>query len=251
MRRLLLIPAVLFALAAPAQTTINGSRTILGNWDASGANTTKACKAGTSPPGTCAVGECFYDTDAAAETAPKWCSATNTWTNTTLDEDYVMGCTCNASTAARIWSLPSASAPTPACAGTNSWRCTLSYADAATNNSYLWKRLPSTWVGQIDVVIQWYTTATTGSVVWQVATTCVAATEANDPTYNTPSTVTDAANGSASTLNEATITNLDVTGCAAGEMLNLKIFRDATHASDDLAAAALILGAEIRLRRAV
>jgi hypothetical protein len=34
--------------------------------DASAADTTKACKTGTSTPATCSVGECFFDTDATA-----------------------------------------------------------------------------------------------------------------------------------------------------------------------------------------
>ena len=48
--------------------------------DASGADTTKACKTGTSPPGTCSQGECFVDTDAAAAAQLLICTATNTWT---------------------------------------------------------------------------------------------------------------------------------------------------------------------------
>lgn len=70
----------LTALAAIAQTTINGSRTITGAWDASGATTTKPAKAGTSLPGTCAVGEVYFKTDATAGQNFYFCTATNTWT---------------------------------------------------------------------------------------------------------------------------------------------------------------------------
>lgn len=70
---------VLFAVAY-AETVINGSRSITGNWDASGALTTKPCKAGTTAPGTCAVEECYFDTDATAGSNLLLCTATNTWT---------------------------------------------------------------------------------------------------------------------------------------------------------------------------
>lgn len=82
-----------------AQTTINGGRTILGNWDASGASTTKPFKSGTSLPSTCAVGEVFFDTDATAGQNVFGCTATNTWTaqgssgsgglSTTIDPAYI------------------------------------------------------------------------------------------------------------------------------------------------------------------
>ena len=78
---LALLAALLSVFAASAQTTINGSRTILGNWDASGANTTKACKAGTiaNLPATCALGECYFETNATAGQNIMLCTATNTW----------------------------------------------------------------------------------------------------------------------------------------------------------------------------
>lgn len=74
------ILSLTFAVLGLAQTTINGGRTILGPWDASGATSTKPVKAGTSAPGTCAVGELFYDTDATAGSNLFGCTATNTWT---------------------------------------------------------------------------------------------------------------------------------------------------------------------------
>lgn len=76
----LFILGILLALAASAQTTINGSRNILGAWDASGATSTKPVKSGTATPGTCAVPEMFFETDATAGTNIWLCTATNTWT---------------------------------------------------------------------------------------------------------------------------------------------------------------------------
>ena len=48
--------------------------------DASSADSTVACKTGTSAPGTCAVGECFFDTDATAGVNLFGCTSSNTWT---------------------------------------------------------------------------------------------------------------------------------------------------------------------------
>jgi len=61
--------SVLWILAIPcaAQQIINGSRTLLGNWDASGAAATKPAKTGTVPPGTCGVGEVFFNSIANQE----------------------------------------------------------------------------------------------------------------------------------------------------------------------------------------
>lgn len=48
--------------------------------DASSADTTKACKSGSSLPGTCSVSECFFKTGVTAGQNQYGCTATNTWT---------------------------------------------------------------------------------------------------------------------------------------------------------------------------
>ena len=63
-----------------AQQIINGSRTLLGNWDASGAATTKPAKTGTVPPATCGVGEVFFNSIANPGANLHLCTSTNTWT---------------------------------------------------------------------------------------------------------------------------------------------------------------------------
>lgn len=75
-----ILTTILFAALALGQTTINGGRTILGAWDASGAAATKPNKIGTALPATCGVGETFFDTDATAGSNVYGCTATNTWT---------------------------------------------------------------------------------------------------------------------------------------------------------------------------
>lgn len=80
MRRLLLVLALALALPVRAGTTIVGSRDIIGNWDASAANTTKPFKVGASLPVACVVGELFFDTAATAGQNVYACTATDVWT---------------------------------------------------------------------------------------------------------------------------------------------------------------------------
>lgn len=70
------------AVALAAQTTINGSRSILGTWDASGSAHSLPSKKGTraAVPPTCTVGEEYFAIDATAGQNKYYCTATNTWT---------------------------------------------------------------------------------------------------------------------------------------------------------------------------
>jgi hypothetical protein len=61
------------------ETVINGSRSILGTWNAGGATATIPAKVGTTAPATCTVGEQFFDSDATAGSNLLLCTATNTW----------------------------------------------------------------------------------------------------------------------------------------------------------------------------
>ena len=69
-------------VALTAQTTINGSRTILGTWDASGAAHSLPSRKGAvaNIPTTCTTGEEYFATDATAGRNKYFCTATNTWT---------------------------------------------------------------------------------------------------------------------------------------------------------------------------
>lgn len=61
-------------------TVSSGVASIAATFDISGKTSTKSVKTGTAAPGTCAVGELFYDTDAAAGSNFFGCTATNVWT---------------------------------------------------------------------------------------------------------------------------------------------------------------------------
>ena len=70
----------MLAIPCAAQQIINGSRTLLGNWDASGAATTKPAKTGTALPATCGVGEVFFNSNASPGANLYLCAAANSWT---------------------------------------------------------------------------------------------------------------------------------------------------------------------------
>lgn len=60
--------------------TLTGTNTWLGAQVATGASRTAPWKAGTTLPGTCAIGDSFFDTDATAGLNLFGCTAVNTWT---------------------------------------------------------------------------------------------------------------------------------------------------------------------------
>lgn len=206
--------------------------------------------------------------------APSWdvptggdvtADSTTTLTNKTLSAEgtgnvltvpfkiWLEAASCQGSSPFLNWDVLTATSPTANCiTGTNTQKGVADFADGAT--VYAMQRsiaLPDDWTGAIDAKIKWLSATTTGSVVWQIATICTADAETDDPAFNTASTVTDAAKGTTLQLNDATITGITATGCAAGELLHLKVLRDPAHASDDHAATARLIGVEVTLRRAM
>ena len=109
--------AVLFMVVVPAvaQTTINGSRIIIGDWDASGANSTQPVKVGASLPGTCTTGEMFWDSDEVPGSRLYGCISTNVWRRI----GYKIGTTCGATC-----TLGETCFDTDATAGENWYGCT-------------------------------------------------------------------------------------------------------------------------------
>jgi hypothetical protein len=159
---------------------------------------------------------------------------------------------CQGAVASAGFSLPVSNPGVAACVtGSNTQYGVVQFANGSNLSVQDHILLPDGWTGAIDVKFKWRTSATSGSVVWQVATASVANGETGDPAFNTASTVTDAALGSANQHNDATITNLTVTGAAAGETLFWKLSRDSGHASDDLAATAELISVTFVVRRTI
>lgn len=188
-----------------------------------------------------------------------------TFTNKTLDAEgtgnvltiprriWLPAAGCNNATAGSIWDLPTSNPGVAACVtGTNTQKGVLDFADGANSlSAQITYKLPSTWTGTVDANIKWFSATITGDVVWQLATICVADAETDDPAFNTASTVTDTAKGTTNQTNDAAITGVTVTGCAAGELMHIKIFRDPANVSDTHAATARLIGVELVIREAM
>lgn len=198
-------------------------------------------------------------------------SSSTTFTNKTLDAEgtgnlltlsfteWWPGAVCQSGGYAAIWDYGLASGshePTPSCqtSDPNLNYTTADFLDTQTDYAYKSFLLPSDWTGTVQFSVYWWTNVTTNSVVWQLQTACTALTETIDPsaiTFNAAQTVTDAANGTTATLNVATFSSVTTTGCSAGELMWIKLFRDPTNGSDTLAATARMIGGLFTYRRAI
>ena len=194
-------------------------------------------------------------------------SSTNTFTNKNIDAEgagntitipvkvWLPAAGCNNATASTFWDLPTATPAAAACVnGTNTQKGVLDFADTAggfsAQNTLL---LPSDFTGNIDARIIWLTTATAGNAKWSLSTICtdVSATAGDDPAFNTASTVTTAAPGTANRLQTSSIAAVTITGCSAGQILHAKLFRDGADAADTITATARLYGVELTIRRSM
>lgn len=142
------------------------------------------------------------------------------------------------------------STPTAACVtGTNSTFGTAQFVDTSTMAVQDHWTLPTDWTGAVDTNIVWRSTQTSGNTVWQIRTACIADGETVDAAFNAPSTVTDAAKGSTNQLNTASMSNITMTGCAAGEEFFFEFYRNPALAGDTLNATAELLSLQFVYRR--
>ena len=167
------------------------------------------------------------------------------------DKIWLPTARCNNATATLLWDSPTSDPAVAGCVtGTNTQKGVADFADGANTLSLQTRIiLPSNWTSTVDVDLLWFGATTSGNVVWQVATICVADGETDDPAFNTPSTVADTAKGSANQLNTATISGVTTTGCAAGEIMHLKVLRDPTNASDTYADTARLVGITVTIKK--
>jgi hypothetical protein len=227
----------------------------------------------TADPGTCTVGQAFFN---STLTLWRQCTAVNTWANmgtTTADGTQVftnktfdVEGTGNSLTTVQFLTFQAASclngtagggfstgatAPTATCVtGSNSIYGVQQFPDSDGEyaiQSYI--QLASDWSGVVDFSFRWRSGATTGSIVGQLQTSCVADAETGDPAWNATQTVIDAAKGTTLQWNDATITPVTVTGCAAGETMLFRFHRQRTHASDDLAGTWDLIWLQFKMRR--
>lgn len=165
---------------------------------------------------------------------------------------------CAGTTGTLLWDTLATLAPTTDCsAGTTEtamMRGAAVWPDSDGDYSVQFAILmPDDWdtSAALDGIFLWQTSATSGDIVWQIQTACLADAEVDDVAWNTASTVTDTAKGTTLQLNSAAVTNITKTGCAAGELLHVRVMRNRTHASDTLAATALLKHVELTARRSI
>lgn len=106
--------------------------------------------------------------------------------------------------------------------------------------------IPSRTLGILDADVWWKTTGT-GNARFQFQTKCYADDEADDAAFNTASVVTAAA-GTSARPNKQTISAITTTGCAAGELMRIRFYRNRTEGSDTLTAALDVEKVVFRLR---
>jgi hypothetical protein len=193
-------------------------------------------------------------------------SSTSTLTNKTIDAEatgnaisvpvklWLPAAACNNTTAGPMWDLPTSGAASAACVtGTNIQKGVLDFADSGANSAQITLDVPSDWTSssQVDVTVYWTTSATSGNCKWSVATafTATNAAETDDPSFNTASTATTAAPGTANRVQTSTITNVTATGIGASKLMHLKITRDGTDGSDTIGATARLIGVAVTYRR--
>lgn len=157
---------------------------------------------------------------------------------------------CQNVTATAGFSLPAANSATAACVtGANTNYGVLQFTEAAEESVQDRFFLPATWTGTVDLAIKWRSTAVAGNVLWQVQTICVADAQTGDPAFNAASTVTDATKGVANQWNDAAMITVDITGCAAGEELMFRFFRNPAAGADTLGATAEVISLLWTIRR--
>jgi hypothetical protein len=162
---------------------------------------------------------------------------------------HVTAALCNNATPATAWNLPTSSAPAASCnTGKNIQEGTLDFADGQSAQfGYL---LPSDWTSTIDARLAFFDSSTSGTVIFQIATSCDATSGSSidDLAFNTPDNfATIMLNATANALWETSKTGVNTTGCSAGNKMQIKISR----ATDTAAGVARVVGLELTTRRAI
>ena len=176
---------------------------------------------------------------------------------TTVEKKYIIPAICTNATAVLMVDTPAANAAAAACiTGSGTQKAVMDF-DQTTDESFeTHMALPSDWTGAIDVTFFWIGNASTDPVAWCAQLVPVAAGESDDASYpaqGAGNCVSDASINSAVNLNTASKTGLTCTGCAAGELLHIRISRDPDEtagATDTMAADARLVGFELTYRRA-
>jgi hypothetical protein len=196
-------------------------------------------------------------------------ASSGSWTNMTIDAEATGNTIttvskvnfptvgCSGTSGSLLWDTNATLAPTATCtAGATNTTLIQGYADFPdVDGDYSLQtqafRIPSDWSGAVDVQAYWKAAATSGNVVWQIATMCTADAEIEDVAWNTADHLTaDTAKGTTLQLNTVAKTGITMTGCSAGELIHIKFLRNRTDASDTIAGVVSLKSVELTFRRA-
>jgi len=241
---------ILFCVTAAvleAQTTINGSRTIQGTLDASGAASTKSVKVGNALPGSCSTGELFFNSIAAAGQNLYLCKPDNSWTAISggsgggggggtsgpVTDTYSMFFTSDSS--GNFYVPPNVQSRGAAGSSAHTGADWSALALPVTGNPYvvLNHQLSSTQTGNVGLSL--YTVNTQGavgtSISFLISHYCAGpSTSILSPlAYTNQQTMSfPVLGGNVLSVNNLPV--LDLTGCSPGQTLFIKVARDSTSA---------------------
>jgi hypothetical protein len=191
-----------------------------------------------------------------------YASDTVTFTNKTLDVEATGNALttthfkdfpaagCNNATATSFWDLPTTNPAVAACrTGTNTQKATLDFADGSNLTAQSFFRLPPGWTGNIDALVTWISSTTTGDVVWQIAIACASDGDSDDPAFTDDAFTADTTKGTANQLNDTASNTVTTTGtCTAGDIAHIRIRRDSANGSDTMAGTARLVNLQLTYR---
>ncbi len=134
---------------------------------------------------------------------------------------------------------------------TNTALGVLKFGHWAVNEVHGHLLLPEDWAGTLEVRALWRAEQASGNVVWGAQAACAGQGESADPAFGTPVLATVTANTTANTLAMTTLGPVPAQGCAAGEVLFFRLYRDGPSAGDTMGGDAHLVSVRVGYSRAL
>jgi hypothetical protein len=229
-----------------------------------GSVTATGVSSGSSNPGTCTVGQLFVNT---ATPALEVCTAANTWTaagggSSAVTENTWVPFTGQYSTTNSYTGGPgviqaagnnSATVPDFGRSGFLYGFPYEAFNDDSTGGPetiFITWMLHQNWTGTLNVMLVGASGSTSGNAYMLVSTLCVPNGNnievSSTSSYNTSSTGTLTMAGTAGALSYLTLSNVNVSGCSAGNVMVVRVQRDHTNSADTLSALADVIGMQLQ-----